>query len=610
MVQGEEHPADASQQQFTFVGGPVFKKEATHLRSTLLRRALAQKRSQRWQDTTNKLDSILKQQEKSTDFCTGHPPASDEGVDDPSPLHLLPIRGRRVVPVLINKSKNASQRRLLPAQPDRCLACGRLQQQALVLSTASHELQQTSQPRPCILGAHRSNPFLPMDATAAELKVTELLDFAATVIWPHFRPKDYTGNGYRSWAFPMQDKVQLYAVLYASSYHRDVLRIMYGAEDPIIGSKEQLEIRGLALRTLRLEVAKLSESTSSTTCLDGVIMCILYLAVNELHKGQMTRDKSLFIPPFIGLQALDVYGGRIYHPLHWNTMQEIVRRSGGIEKIWTARLTWLLSLSDLFGAFQVIRKPIYPMMAVTGRRLDLDPPGLLFQSYGDTEKPRAFPAPGSAFHELSSLCPPLQQDITSVFIQLGEYSAVVQHLASTKCSDEALDLLGDSRNLIHHRLLSLPDENDPTELVFNDPHAETTLEKNKLVLSQHIYHTCRLSALLYALHVTFPIPRFRATARNILRDLYPRIEWLRARKITRPLLLWCVAIVLSVLGDEGSAESRTLVPYMTTLLKKSDIDSVPKLLLFLVPFAWVDVAAGSDWERLWERILLGRAKEE
>ncbi|EAW16977.1 uncharacterized protein NFIA_003320 [Aspergillus fischeri NRRL 181] len=405
-----QQSADASQQQFIFVGAPVLKKEASRLRSTLVRRALAQRRSQRWQDAANKLDSINR-------------------------LRLGP--------------------------------------------TPSYEL-----PQPFIARRISLESFLPMDATAAELKVTELLDFAATTIWPHFRPVDYTGNGYRSWAFPMEDKMQLYAVLYAASCHRDVLRITYGAEDPILDSKERMEIRGLALRTLRMEVAKLSELTSPTTCLDGVIMCILYLAVHELHKGTMARDRSLFTPPFISLQALDVYGGRIYHSLHWNTMQEIIQRWGGIEKIATARLVWLLSLSDLFGAFQVIRKPIYPMMTVAGRRLALQRPGLLFQPHGyyDTSSillsPGLSTPPGFGFQVLSFIWPPVKQDIAAVFIHLGEYSAVVQHYTNTKCGDVVLDLLGDSRNLIHHRLFSLPDESGLCELIFELPHSQCPCTAN------------------------------------------------------------------------------------------------------------------------------------
>ncbi|KAL2839199.1 hypothetical protein BJY01DRAFT_28966 [Aspergillus pseudoustus] len=609
------------QQQFTFVGGPILKKEATQLRSNIARRALAEKRSQKWLDTAKKLNSILKQRESSTDQCTCPPAAvSGEGVERPYPdLMAIAPPGSRV-PLLINNPSDTSRRQLLPAQSNRCLTCGRLQQPLASSVVAPSAL------RPSILGTYRSNPFLPMDAVAAELKVTELLDFAATTIWPHFRPMDYTGNGYRSWAFPMEDKIQLYAVLYASSYHRDALRLMYGAEDPVLDSKEQLEIRGRALSTLRMEVAKLSEPTSPTRPFDGVIMCILYLAVNELHKGRMARDRSLFTPPFIALQALDVYGGRMYHPLHWNTMQEIIRRSGGIEKIATPRLKWLLSLSDLFGAFQDIRKPLYPMMTVTGRRLDLQPPGLLFQPHGYRDAstntsavlfapPSSSTAPGSRFQELSSRWPPLKQDIVTVFIHLGEYSAVAQHYASakTKCTDKILDLLGDSRNLIHHRLLSLPDESDHiSELIFDLelPHHQTgDQDQYERLLSQQIYHTCRLSALLYALHATFPIPRFRAPAQSVLSALYPRIEWLRAHNVSRPVLVWCVAVMLSVLGDEGgpgseyASQSEVLIEYMASMVARVEVDSVPALAAFLRSFAWVDVAVGDGWRDLWERLL-------
>ncbi|KAJ5428752.1 hypothetical protein N7445_010206 [Penicillium cf. griseofulvum] len=301
-------------------------------------------------------------------------------------------------------------------------------------------------------------------------------------------------------------------------------------------------------------------------------------------------------------------------------MQELVQRSGGIEKIATGRLTWLLSLSDLFGAFQVIRKPTYPMMTVAGRRLVLQRPGLLFQPHGyhDTSTTLLSPGistpPGLGFQELSFMWPPVKQDIAAAFIHLGEYSAVVQHCTNTKCNDVVLDLLGDSRNLIHNRLLSLPDESDPCELIFElpDSHQAThkELEQNKLslLLSQQIYHTCRLSALLYALHVTFPIPRFRAPAQFILSALVPRIEWLRARNVSQPMLIWCVAVSLSVLGD-NTPKFESLVSYLVSMCREEAIDSVPTLLVSLRSFAWVDAAVGDHWRDLWERIFKSVGKD-
>ncbi|KAF3392435.1 hypothetical protein F1880_008905 [Penicillium rolfsii] len=293
-------------------------------------------------------------------------------------------------------------------------------------------------------------------------------------------------------------------------------------------------------------------------------------------------------------------------------MQELVQRSGGIENLKTGRLTWLLSLSDIFGAFQVIRKPIYPMITVAGRRLVLQRPGLLFNPYGYHESSTTLllaglnTPPGFGFQEFSFLWPPVKRDITAAFINLGKYSVVVQHYTSTECNDRVLDLLGDSRDLIHHRLLSLPDESEPCELIFEvppDQSTDTESEHNKLSLlfSQQIYHTCRLSALLYTLHVTFPISHFRAPAQLILGALVPRIKWLCAHQVSRPVLVWCVAVSISVLGD-NTPEFEDLVSNMISMSREVGVDSVDTLLAFLQSFAWVVAAVGDRWRDLWEKI--------
>ncbi|KAL6229369.1 hypothetical protein BDW75DRAFT_249824 [Aspergillus navahoensis] len=231
-------------------------------------------------------------------------------------------------------------------------------------------------------------------------------------------------------------------------------------------------------------------------------------------------------------------------------------------------------------------------MTVTGTRLVLLPPVLLFQPHGyhDTSC-----APGSGFHELYSIWPPVKHDIAVVFIHLGEFSAVVQHYAGATCGPVVLDLLGDSRNLVHHQLLSLPDENDAPELIFECQ--GQNIHQNEL--SQEIYLTCRLSAILYAVHVTFPIPRSRSPAQTILKALCPRIERLCARNASQPLLVWCVAVVISVLG-ESSPDS--LIMYMTYLSHTVGVDTVPKLMALLQSFAWVDAAVGNCWKDMWARI--------
>jgi hypothetical protein len=71
------------------------------------------------------------------------------------------------------------------------------------------------------------------------------------------------------------------------------LRITYGAAEPQLESKEQLELKSLVLQELQKEVANISETYSP----DALVMCILYLAVNDRHKTRIQREPSPFCLP-------------------------------------------------------------------------------------------------------------------------------------------------------------------------------------------------------------------------------------------------------------------------------------------------------------------------
>ncbi|KAL3474774.1 hypothetical protein BJX99DRAFT_172275 [Aspergillus californicus] len=549
-------PKSQHGQQFMFVGGPTLNTQAGNVRSTLLRRVLGEKKKQRRQDAAGRLDSMLRR-----DGEDARNPASAMcscllGQGSAGPDSLDAAAHRMIRPRGANVGGSLS---------GRCPTCGGF----------TRGDSKPPSPGPQLLGA-RADPLLPVDATSVRLKVHELLDFSATTIWPHFRSVEYAGNCYKAWIFPFDNNLSVYAVLWAASYHRDILRVTYGAAEPCLDSREQLELKSLALQALQKEVANVTETTAP----DALVMCILYLAVNDKHKAKITRDASPFSPPFTNLQALDFYGSRDFHPLHWDVVQHIVRRFGGIQNLRAFALAWLLSLSDLMNAVHTLSKPIYPIVDVWGSPLDLQPPGLLFKP------PPSRPVPGSGFHDLFYLWPPIKQIIVPVFVHLGELCAVLQHYAEGSCSPAVLDLLGDSRNLVHHRLLSLPNEEDPIDLILACKDGST--QENEL--SREIYLVCRLSALLYAIHVTFPLPRSQQLRHRILHALHPRISRLAAQNVTRPSLLWCVAVTLSVCDECPGTKA-----YMTRLLHTTGVDTEPKLLALLRSFAWVDAAVQGSW---------------
>ncbi|KAL4901264.1 hypothetical protein BDW74DRAFT_84462 [Aspergillus multicolor] len=579
---------------FVFVGGPTLP-ESGELRSIAIQRALKERRTERRKNATDHLELMLKPKKPRQKSRNGTTGALCSCL-----CSSLMERGARTWWLESQESATLRHRmiKLKDWIADICPTCG----------GGAWPVAGSRAPSPQSPWAGRSNPLLPVNALVDRLKVQELLDFAATTIWPHFRGLDHAANCYQGWVFPMENKLQLYAIVWAASYHRDILRITCGAACG--ESRDQLELKALALQSLQSEIADVDKIKSP----DGLVMCILWLAANDKHK-KVSRDRSPFSPPFTNLQALDFCGGQEYHPLHWSMVQNIICRFGGIESIRTYALAWLVSLASLIMAVQSLSKPVYPVMGAHGQRLDVDlqPPRLLFQpnGYHDIVPDLA----GSGFYELLYLWPSIKQSLIEMFIQLGEYAAVIQHFQRDSCSPAILDLLGDSRNLIHHRLLSLPDEHDPVDNILEYCDHEPTIDQANWNLSLDIYHAARLTAILYAVHVTFPLPYSETPRERLLYSLRPRLHNLRIENVSSPLFIWCLAVALTCsmglnepeVSEPGSpeliADGADLVAYMACLCHNFGVDTRQRLERLLRTFVWVDAAATEEcWGRIWYKI--------
>ncbi|KAF9888392.1 hypothetical protein FE257_008670 [Aspergillus nanangensis] len=384
-------PSEQGQQtQFIFVGGPVLKEKGGQIRSKFLKQVRREKRNLRLVNATTELEALLKEERNPECTCG----------QELSGLMVEASLGYRPIMPKMSTSKINHERGHLC-----CSVCGRyLRPQGPSAGSLVRDL-----------GAGSSNPMIPIDEMTSQLGVQEILNFTTTQIWPNFRPLGYTANCYQLWAFPFDDKVKLYAVLWSAAYYQDVLRLTYGGPEYQVGSKEQFRLKGLTLETLRKEVG----SYTGATPIDSIIMCIPFLAVNETHGARLYRGPSPFAPTFTGLHALDIYGSRDYHALHWTVIQDLLRRFGGIQVLRVFALAWLLSISDIMNAAHTLGKPIYPAMGVDGHTVDLDPPLLLFAPYGVRS---GQVQPGSGFDELLSLAPPVQQDLVSILAHVGELS--------------------------------------------------------------------------------------------------------------------------------------------------------------------------------------------
>ncbi|CEL11535.1 hypothetical protein ASPCAL14636 [Aspergillus calidoustus] len=516
----------ASPPKFQFVGGAVLKGRTDGIRSSMIRRAVIESRAKRRRDAEHEIKSILRQSKSSVCACHVYIPvvrvinASRTPVSGDATSSSGPIPHPTV----------AATTTVMPSA--QCQSCG------------GRISSRTIRPPPWGLQTFQAgnlDPLVLFDTNLVGIDVQRILNVAGAHIWPSMRPLDYSSNCYRSWVFPFEDKLKVYIVLWSTCYYRDMLRITHGPPGQEIDSKQQLYLRALVIRRLREEV----DNIESVATPDGLVMTILFLAVNVAHRTGLGRDASPFSPPFTGLHTLDIYGSRKYHPIHWDIMHNIIRRFGGVSSLKVFAIAWHVSIADLMHAANTLQKPIYPALGVHGQVLDLVPPLALFHIPG-LDLPTAR-IPGLGFQVLACLSPPIRQDVIHVFAEVGQYSCVIQHYGTHPCGAAVLDLLGDSRNLVHHRLFSLPSEKDDLNQVLGS--CGDVLEQTWH--TWQVYLLVRLSAILYAIHVSFPIPRSTQLRERVVAALSPMFPAFIERPAIYPLLLWSLVIVVIASGDSA-----------------------------------------------------------
>jgi hypothetical protein len=433
------------------------------------------------------------------------------------------------------------------------------------------------------LGSGIFDPMIPINERISKLRVREIVSFASKHIFPNIRSLDLP-DLYRTWAVPFDDdELKLLTLLWSSKYHEGVLRLTYGAPEDSAGLKEQLTLKGLTLRALRKEVG----SYTGQKPVDSIIRCIFVLAVNGTVSERIYREPSPFAPMFTGLHGMEVYGSRDYDLLHWKVMYQLLEKHGGIEALRLFALAWQVSVADLLHAAHTIRKPLYPMVDIYGKRLELDPPLVLFTPYGcgDSHNNATSQKPGSGFNELLFMEPPVYQKLVTVLSHVGELSYVMDYMSTQPYDPRLLDVLADSRDLVHHRLFSLPNEHDTPDQILQ---LEVQSNSDTHGRSMNLYLICHLAMLLYATHVTFPLPRPTVVRGLLLRSLCPRLQSIVGQDCSSPLLLWCTSLALIAL--DGTGPSDEILVRFKNLCRNLQVTSLEKLLRILRSFAWADSA--------------------
>lgn len=191
------------------------------------------------------------------------------------------------------------------------------------------------------------------------------------------------------------------------------------------------------------------------------------------------------------------------------------------------------------------------------------------------------------FPELSDLLP-----------KIRHYSQVVEQLQNGVTPP---NMMG-NRNWVIHRMLSLPS----AETIIK----ETRFVSEKFERTVFVYEVCRLTCLIYSIHVIFPTPRSRSPRERLLpllKEAILKVDLESADQVKplKEMLVWC--LVIGGIAATGREERMWYISELKMLLTGLGmIDwQWSQLRVVLRRFAWVDVACDPGGESLWNDTLFG-----
>jgi hypothetical protein len=182
----------------------------------------------------------------------------------------------------------------------------------------------------------------------------------------------------------------------------------------------------------------------------------------------------------------------------------------------------------------------------------------------------------------------LTEQALDVFRDMRGYSNLLEKYYCGKAPTCTRMEMIDMRNAIQHRLVSLPLGSD---------------WKHMTMRQTGIYECCRLTALLYACAVTFPLPMSIGWDRNLIRGIKQSLEKLSLENwpiCCSDFYLW--VLVLAGIAAFQKAERPWFVDKLRGLAWRKGLSDWCQVVLILKSFLWMDAACGAGGISLWDEV--------
>jgi hypothetical protein len=310
---------------------------------------------------------------------------------------------------------------------------------------------------------------------------------------------------------------------------------------------------------------------------DETILAVFQLSCNELNSVPIKKTTPTFHPLLQSLQWLDLYGQIDFVEEHWAAFTHMINQRGGLNNIKLMGVKEMIRLADGLRASKKICKPSFPSTDLDEVLVKVPPseyepnlstfPNLFYQLRHQ--------GVGHGFQVLTQCGIPPDSEAIAVFSDLAVLSATLKAWGNGNIRHPYMIDIANVRLNVQHRLLSLPGADEPLELGSPEEFYANNLA----------YEACRLTCILYAVSVTFPVPTSYGPQKELFRRIKDTLA-LIPDEIPRELKLWC--LMIGGIASMGQPERIWYASEMGEMCKELGIKNWDDMEEGLRKFAWLE----------------------
>ncbi|KAG4431731.1 hypothetical protein IFR05_012786 [Cadophora sp. M221] len=432
-----------------------------------------------------------------------------------------------------------------------------------------------------VLGSGRVDPFL-TSAETSDATTHELMDLAVNYLIPGLMPDDHpnrslslTSTSSRTWVSAAFELPCLFnAMLVACSLERDFLR----------HSKVEIESSYILSKKL-LVIQKLNKfiSDPKNAARDEVLLTILILASHEAVDAKEEPNKP-FDSPLKTMQWLNMYGNCTYAPTHMKMLCDLVNQRGGLEVIKLPCMAEMIVLGDTISALNTFSKPTFAPIRVHEAYI------ALAMEWAKTSPHLPSQVLATSFSRYTEYG--ISESLLEILEPLGITTWAISYHLQGKPAGLTIGEMGRTRTAIMKRLLWLPTAEE----------MGIEIETDATALSRpNLYESCRITAFIFSVAVTFPIPNTFDVLQHYVQLLKTAIEDSGVMSyddvVVSEIMLWI--LTLGGIAALDKPERLWFVDQLSRvkrILKISWKDAVRGFETFL----WLESACGAGGLLLWE----------